>query len=153
MSKWWAMFKAKAVSLSSIKMGLINTKSGKRPEPVHGSLVAITSLSSRAIEIVSPNVKPDKSTVIFARGAFPAVFTPEHVGIYVKNLIAFDLNKLENKDERIVIATFLEELVHCLLNIENEVEVGYKLAEIYPEVIFNGGRCIPRNNIIAREGS
>jgi len=98
----------------------------------------IQELFSKAIEIVSQYVKPERATVIFCRGSFPVTFTPEHVGIYVKNLIAFDLSKLETKDNKMIMAAFLEEFAHCLLDIEDEKEVGYKVAEIYSEVGFDG---------------
>jgi len=102
----------------------------------------IEELFGRAIEIIFPHIKPEKITVIFARKQFVISFSDVHVGIYVKNLIAFDLDKLEIRDDNMIIAAFLEEFVHCLLNISDEKEVGYRVSKIYPNVLFNGEKYL-----------
>jgi len=106
----------------------------------------IQQLFSEAIKIIFPHIRPQKMTVVFSRGDFPVRFIDEHVGIYVRNLIAFDLNKLEKKHDDIIIATFLEEFAHCLFGIDDEKEVGHKVSEIYPRVIFDGEKYLLRGN-------
>jgi len=98
----------------------------------------IQRLFNRAIEVITPHVRPEKITVIFCRNNFPIIFDRNHVGVYFRNLIAFDLNKLENTHRDIIVAVFLEEFVHCLLHIDNEEQVGYRVSEIYPKVGFDG---------------
>ena len=98
----------------------------------------IQKLFNRAIEVITPHVTPEKITVIFCRSNFPIFFDRNHVGVYFRNLIAFDLDKLENTHQDIVVAVFLEEFVHCLLHIDSEEEVGYGVSEIYPKVGFDG---------------
>lgn len=99
-------------------------------------------LFNKAIEVITPHVKPEKVTVIFCRNNFPIFFDRNHVGVYFRNLIAFDMNKLENVHKDIVIAVFLEEFVHCLLHIGDEEEVGYRVSEIYPKVGFDGEKYL-----------
>jgi F420-dependent methylenetetrahydromethanopterin dehydrogenase len=98
----------------------------------------IQELFNKAIEIISPHVRPEIVTIIFTRGKLSVTFTSNHVGIYVKNLIVFDLNKLERCADDMIVAAFLEEFAHSLLDIRDEREVGYKVSEIYPRVVFNG---------------
>lgn len=102
----------------------------------------IQKLFNRAIEVITPHVKPEKITIIFCRNNFPIFFDRNHVGVYFRNLIAFDLNKLENTHKDIIVAVFLEEFVHCLLHIVSEEEVGYAVAKIYPKVGFDGEKYL-----------
>jgi len=104
----------------------------------------IQNLFNRAIEVITPHVKPEKITVIFCRNNFPLFFGRTHVGIYFRNLIAFDLDKLENAHQDIIVAVFLEEFVHCLLHVDSEEEVGYRVSEIYPKVGFDGEKYFLR---------
>jgi hypothetical protein len=104
----------------------------------------IQRLFNRAIEIITPHVKPEKITVILCRKNFPIFLDRNHVGVYFRNLIAFDLDKLENTHKDIVVAVFLEEFVHCLMPIDSETEVGYRVSEIYPKVGFDGKKYFPK---------
>jgi len=107
--------------------------------------IRIQELFNSAVEIIFPHVRPEKTTIIFARELFPVRFDNNHVGIYVKNLIAFDLNKLETKHDDMIIVAFLEEFAHCLLGIQDEKEVGYRVSEIYPQVTFDGEKYLLKN--------
>ena len=102
----------------------------------------IQELFSKAIEIISPHIRAEEITIFFTRKKFGVTFANDHVGIYVKNFVAFDLDKLETKHDDMITVAFLEEFAHCLLNIHDEKEVGYKVSEIYPKVIFDGEKYL-----------
>lgn len=104
----------------------------------------IQTLFNKAIELVTPHVKPDLTTVVFSRGPFPVSFADNEVGIYIVYLIAFDLNKLEKYADDSVIVAFLEEFLHCLRHIYDETKVGYEVAKIYPKVAFDGNKYIDK---------
>lgn len=104
----------------------------------------IQELFNSAVELVSSLDKPKRTTVFFTRRKIEVLFESGQVGIYVKNFIAFDLDKLENCQDDMIIAAFLEEFVHCLLGIQDEKEVGYKVSEIYPRVRFDGEKYVSK---------
>ena len=103
----------------------------------------VIGLFQAAINIIARAGAPNKPVkVIFARGSFPIRFSDDHIGIYIRNLIAYDVDKLEKiKHDELLMAALLEELVHIYFDIDDEVKVGKKVAELYPRVKFDEKRC------------
>jgi len=108
--------------------------------------IKMQQLFSQAIDTIFPHIKPQKMTIVFTRKEFSVRFEEECIGMYVRNLIIFDLNKLETKHDYMVIVAFLEEFAHCLFGIDDEKEVGYKVSEIYPKVTFDGEKYLLKGN-------
>lgn len=98
----------------------------------------IQTLFNKSIEIFAPYAKPEEVNIFFVRKQFRVIFDEKRVGMYIKNLIVFDLDKLENHPEEMVLAVFLEEFAHCYLHIDDEKEVSHAVCKIYPKLEFNG---------------
>ena len=102
----------------------------------------VTPLSPRLIELfcettnIIANVKNVKTVnVFFVRSILYLIVSKYQYGLHIKDIIIYDIDKIEKfKDERKIIVIFLEELVHALLNIEDEIKTSLKVSELYPLV-------------------
>lgn len=92
-------------------------------------------LFCEATRIIAKVAKPQSLKVIFYRKEFKIITSEDQVAVYIKNLILYDVEKLEGiTDKRMVLAVLLEELVHALLEMHNEVETSLKVCKLYPEI-------------------
>ena len=95
----------------------------------------LTELFCKATDIISKEAKPKPLKIIFYRKQFRIITSEEQVAVYIKNLILYDLDKIDEiTDKRMILAVLLEELVHALLEIDNEVKASLKVCELYPEI-------------------
>jgi len=95
----------------------------------------IADLFCEATKIISKTVHPKPLKIIFYREQFKILTSPEHIAVFIKNLILYDLDKIEAiTDQRMILAVLLEELVHALLEIDDEVETSLKVSELFPKI-------------------
>lgn len=95
----------------------------------------LVELFCKATRIISKVSEPQFLKIIFYRRQFKINTAEDHVAVYIKNMILYDLDKIEAiTDKRMILAVLLEELVHALLGIHNEVETSLKVSELYPEI-------------------
>ena len=92
-------------------------------------------LFCEATRIIANVAKPQFLKVVFYREEFKIVTSEDQIAVYIKSMILYDLQKLEAIiDKRMTFAVILEELVHALLEIHNEVEASMKVCELYSEI-------------------
>lgn len=92
-------------------------------------------LFCEATRIIAKVAKPQLLKVIFYRKQFKIITSEDQIAVYIKNMILYDIEKLEAiTDKRMVLAVLLEELVHALLEIHNEVDTSMKVSELYSEI-------------------
>jgi hypothetical protein len=59
---------------------------------------------------------------------------PDAVNAYVEGFAFFDIPRMLNYAPKLIVATILEELVHCMMNVRDEVLVKHMVAAMYPGV-------------------
>ena len=95
----------------------------------------IIKLFCEAIRVIARVAKPKPLKIIFYRKQFTITTSEDHVAVIIRNLILYDLDKIDEiTDDRMILAVLLEELVHILLDMTNEVEVSLKVSELYPQI-------------------
>ncbi len=95
----------------------------------------LVQLFCQATRIISKVAKPQLLKVIFYRQQFRIITSDENVAVYIKNMILYDIDEIEAiTDKRMILAVLLEELVHALLEIHDEVETSIKVSELYSDI-------------------
>jgi len=92
----------------------------------------------KSTELIAPHVEPKKLAVFFTRKSLTFLLThPDRVAEYMR-VILYNLDKIDAiPDDRRLVVIFLEELVHAYYDDDDEIWVGKKVAELYPDVLFN----------------
>ncbi len=113
-------------------------------EPIKEEIV---KLFCEATTLLSPIIRPNKVNVVFARKNFTITMGDNMIGCRIRDLLIYDLSKIEKiTDKRYIIATFVEEFIHCYLDSDDEDLAARKTVELYPELIFDqkSHRYLPR---------
>ena len=102
----------------------------------------------KAVAAILPSVRLTMPvTVVFGNIPFqvPAqgahlVLTPtgDSINMQIENLVFLDVIKMSQYPANIQVAAVLEELVHAMMNIPDEVLVKHVVAHLFPGVHFNG---------------
>lgn len=109
-----------------------------------------------AIQLITNHAHINKPICIFISGQSQTLHSQSltysyHIAepaihMYLENFIFFNLEKVLNIPKPLRIASYLEELVHVIMNIKNEVTVNYLVSIIYPEVKTDGKHYIPQSS-------
>jgi hypothetical protein len=95
----------------------------------------LVELFCHATRIIAKEVDPKPIKIIFTSHQFQIIINENLWAIYIKDMIIYDVNKIETlRDCRMIIAILLEELVHVYFNISDELEASLKVVELYPEI-------------------
>lgn len=104
----------------------------------------LRNLLSRAVGIIAnyPQVDRQKSVrvILTSGGAAQIPLLEQQIGIYIKNLIVFDVGKMEKYLDWAVTVEFLEEFCHVYFNIDDETLVTHKVVELFPDVEVRDGQ-------------
>lgn len=97
-----------------------------------------TKFFCKSTKLIAPRVEPKKLAVFFTRKELTIHLThPNRIAEHVR-VILYNLDKIDTiPDDRNLIAIFLEELVHAYYDEDDEIWVGKKVAELYPDILFN----------------
>ena len=97
-----------------------------------------TKFFCKSTELIAPHVEPKKLVVFFTRKQVTIQLThPDSIGEHMR-VILYNLDKIDTiLDDRNLMAVLLEELVHAYYDEDDEIWVGKKVAELYPDILFN----------------
>ena len=97
-----------------------------------------TKFFCKSTKLIAPHVEPKKLAVFFTRKKLTIHLThPNRIAEHMR-VILYNLDKIDTiPDDRNLIAIFLEELVHAYYDEDDEIWVGKKVAELYPDILFN----------------
>jgi len=86
-------------------------------------------------------LKPKQPVVFFYRiGKFVPNLIElnlKNTGAYFKDIIIYDLDKLEVDNDTAILIAILEELVHCYCETCDETKAGLIVASLIPEIYFD----------------
>ena len=97
-----------------------------------------TKFFCKSTKLISTHVKPKKLAVFFTRKKLTINLThPNRISEHMRTIL-YNLDKIDAiPDDRKLMVIFLEELVHAYYDEDNEVRIGKKVAELYPDILFN----------------
>jgi len=101
----------------------------------------IVELFHRAIKLVNTltDLKHKKATITFVRNNKFTVdlVIRDRLAEYWRDMIVYNLDKIEQKDELSLSIILLEELVHCYCDTLDEKITGLIVASLIPDIIFD----------------
>jgi len=97
-----------------------------------------TEFFCKCTELIAPHVESKKLAVFFIRKQLTIQLTDPHKIAEYMRTILYNLDKIDAiPDDRNLMAILLEELVHAYYDEDDEIWVGKKVAELYPDILFN----------------
>lgn len=78
-----------------------------------------------------------------ATGVFTYEMSPGVIGLALENIILIDVNAIHPLQQKIQVAVFLEEMVHAIMGVSNELTTSRIVAALYDGVkIIDGQYCV-----------